>query len=181
MKAVTLAALLTILFFAGLSAANRGGDITPPVLVAAAADRNQIDTSNAPQTITFTLHITDDLAGVRSVHVGFRHELGYNESRECQHWPDQRSKDAALPCAVMWPRYSAEGRWIVTWFAVTDSVGNSNAATMNVADCTIYDSGVCEHYEYNESATEVIRSMEIMIGPSVPGTDPPLYLPWLAR
>jgi hypothetical protein len=151
------------------------------VLVAAAADRYQIDTSNAPQTVTFTLHITDDLSGVRAVQIGFTHELGYNESRDCQDWLEVSERDATLQCAAVWPQYSAEGRWLVSWLWMRDVVGNNNNGATNIVDCTIYDSGVCKRYEYNKHATEVIRSMEIMVGPSVPGTDPPLYLPWLAR
>lgn len=55
MKAAGLAVALLLLFFGSLSAADHGGDITPPVLVAASADRLQIDTSGAAQTITLAL------------------------------------------------------------------------------------------------------------------------------
>lgn len=181
MKAVPVAIFLTIVFFGVMAAADDGGDITPPVLVAAAADRYQIDTSSRAQAITFTLRMTDDLSGVQAVQIELRHESGYNAQRECQQWLTELHRDVTLQCAVTWPRYSAEGRWLVTWLWLSDGVGNTNSGANNVADCTTYDRGVCTRYEYNDYATNVIRSMEIRVGPSVPGADPPLYLPLLAR
>lgn len=179
MKAVLLAVLFLFLFFGSLSAIDLGGDITPPVLVDASANRLQIDTSNGPQTITFTLHITDDLAGVRSVQIGFRHQLGYNESRECQQWPDPYNRDTTLLCAVEWPQYSAEGKWIVTWLSMSDDVGNWTDG--NVADCVRFESNRCTQFAYNENATEAIRAIETLVVPAVPGEDPPLYLPLVIR
>lgn len=179
MKAAVVALVLSIVIFGVVAAADDGGDITPPMLVAAAADRYQIDTSKSPQTITFTLHITDDLAGVRSVHVGFRHELGYNESRECQQWPNPYIRDITLRCAVEWPQYSAEGKWIVTWFSMSDGVGNWTDG--NVANCTRNEQNRCTYYVYNDLATDVIRSMGVQITPLASGIDPPLYLPMVAR
>jgi hypothetical protein len=178
-KPVAIAAVLVLVFFSALSAADYGGDITPPVLVAAASSRSRIDTTWSAQTVTFTLRITDDLAGVKGAHVGLRHENGYNTSRECQNWPEQANRDATLLCAVTWPQYSAEGTWLVTWMALTDGVDNGSNG--NVADCVAFAAGRCSLYVYNSQASDVIRSMEIRIEPAATGDDPPLYLPLLVR
>lgn len=179
MKALLFAILLSMWFFGSLSAADLGGDITPPVLVAATADRYQIDTSQAAQTITFTLRITDDLAGVRSFYVEFRHEQGYNEGHGCQQWPQTSRRDVTLQCAVTWPQYSAEGKWIVTWLAMSDNVGNTTDG--NVVDCVRFEQNRCMQYVYNDQAGEVVRALEVQVMPSIPGEDPPLYMPWLSR
>lgn len=167
-----LALLLTVLFGASMRA---GGDIMPPVLVDATADRVQIDTSQAAQTVTFTLYITDDLAGFSHAQMAFRHEHDYNTSRECQHSTTPAVRDATVTCAVTWPQYSAEGRWMVTWFVLTDGVGNADDG--NVATCEQYIDGRCIQYVYNDKATPAIRAMEITIGDPLTTTDPPLYLP----
>lgn len=179
MKAAAVALLLTIVFFGVLTTADAGGDITPPVLVAAAADRYQIDTSSSAQTITFTLHITDDLSGVKGVHVELSNEHGYNQARICQNWPTQLKRDITLDCAIAWPQYSAEGRWLVTWLALTDGVDNRTNG--NVAQCSAFANGSCTHWEYTDAATDIVRSMVITIGTSDPGVDPSLYLPLMAR
>lgn len=179
MKAPLLALFLALLFCGSLSAADHGGDITPPVLVAASADRLQIDTSTGPQTITFTLRITDDLAGVRGIYLEFRHEQGYNEGRSCQQWREAFLQDATLQCAVTWPQYSAEGNWMVTWLSMSDGVGNATAG--NIVDCERYEQDRCTQYFYNDQASDAIRSIEVQIGPFVPGEDPLLYLPMLIR
>lgn len=172
MKALLLL-LPAMLAFALASVVAGGGDITPPVLVDASADRLRIDTSGGAQSVTFTMHITDDLAGVSHAHVGFHHEHGFNTSRECQRSADPPSRDALLTCTVTWPQYSAEGRWLVTWFRLTDGVGNGGDG--NVADCEQHVDGRCVQYVYNERATPAIRSMEIQIGALA--VDLPVYLP----
>lgn len=165
-------AALAVLLWGGAVA---GGDITPPVLVEASADRLVIDTSQAPQTVTFTLHITDDLSGVAGVHLELRHELGYNSAGWCQDWPRTPQRDVQLQCVITWPQYSAEGRWMVTWFTLTDQVGNVNDG--NVANCALWFGGRCTQYEYNELATPALRSIEVRIEAVTPGDDPPLWLP----
>jgi hypothetical protein len=178
MKAIAIALVLTFACFGTLLATESGGDITPPVLVGASVDRHQIDTTYASQTITFTLHITDDLSGVKGVHLGLRHIAGYNEGRECQNWPAEVKRDVVLECAITWPQYSAEGLWMVTWFVSTDGVGNSNDG--NMATCTDFDNGKCHHLEYTDAASPIVRSMEITIGPSAPPSNH-LYLAMLAH
>lgn len=177
--AILLAGVLTLAFFIGLSAEGRGGDITAPVLVEASASRREIDTSLAPQTVTFTLHITDDLSGIKSVQVELHHEYGYNASRTCQVGVEPAKAQAILLCAVNFPRYSAEGRWMVIWLTLKDAVGNTNAS--NMVDCVESNgSGGCTQYEYNEHASAAVKAMEIRIGPIDTGQDPPLFLPWVS-
>lgn len=174
--AIGLASVLSVASWGVVSAgAPDGGDITPPVLVDASADRLVIDTSQAPQTVTFTLHITDDLSGVAGVHLELRHELGYNSAGMCQDWPRTPHRDVQVQCVITWPQYSAEGRWLVSWFALTDQVGNYGDG--NMVDCVASAASRCTQYEYNERATPVIRSMEIEITTGEPGADPPLWLP----
>jgi len=175
LRSVLVAIVLLLGVWGAVAAGAPDGDITPPVLVEASADRLSIDTSEAAQTITFTLRITDDLSGVAGAHLGFRHEHGYNTGRECQNWPQTSERDVTLECAVSWPQYSAEGRWMVTWFVLTDQVGNSGDG--NVATCQQHESGRCIQYEYNELATPAIRSMEVWIEAANPDADPPLWLP----
>lgn len=177
MKVAAVAAILTLIFFGALSAS---GDITPPVLVAASADRYQIDTAEGPQTITFTLHITDDLSGLNYVQLSFVHEDGYNTYRTCDSWvKEPPSTDISRPCAVTFPQYSAEGRWVVFATYMEDRVGNRQE--YRYSECTTWQEGRCLHYAYTSLATELIRSMEITVGQPVPGTGSDIYLPLLVR
>jgi hypothetical protein len=159
LKAFPLAVILSLIFFGALSAAGRTGDITPPVLASAAAPSLHIDTAAAPETITFTLHITDDLSGVQSVQVDFRHEHGYNATRLC-FVTVEPSVDAMIECPVQFPRYSAEGRWLVVWYGLTDAVGNQRGE--RTAECVgAWEGERCTQYAYVQDVPEVVRRMEV--------------------
>jgi hypothetical protein len=180
MKAAAVALLLTFVFFGVLSTADAGGDITPPVLVAAAADRYQIDTSNGAQTVTLTLHITDDLSGLNYVQISYVQHDGYNANRNCDTWiHSDQATDLTVPCSVTFPRFSAEGKWQVFGVYIVDQVGND--AEYRYSECTALSNGQCSGYEYTSEATDMIRSMVITIGTADPGVDPSLYLPLMAH
>jgi hypothetical protein len=129
--------------------------------------------------VTFTLHITDDLAGVDFISLEFRHEFGFNALRYCQVYPDPPLTDAVLTCRIDFPRYSAEGLWMPVWVSLRDGVGNITAS--GVVDCIeSAPDGRCIHYEYNEFATPLIRSMEIQNSSGELDEDQPFYLPLIA-
>lgn len=163
---------LVVLFGASMQA---GGDITPPFFVGAAPELPQIDTSNSPQTVTFTVHLTDDLSGVDRLFLRWVHEKGYNTVRDCATYLDKDAQvDILAPCGVTFPRYSAEGAWLVEWILIHDRVGNQLSLT---TASPIISDGKMVGYEYSAAATAAIRAMEITIGDPVTSTDLPLYLP----
>ena len=175
LRSVLVAIVLLLGVWGAVAAGAPDGDITPPVLVGASADRLSIDTSETAQTITYSLHITDDLSGVVRVQVDLRHEQGYNDVRMCFMSVDV-STDVFVAYPVVFPQYSAEGRWLVSAYYLTDGVGNVRG--QQVVDCVGgWVDNRCVQYEYNELATPAIRSMEVWIGAANPDADPPLWLP----
>jgi len=180
MKAMIIAVLLAVACFGVLSAADWGGDITPPAFVSATAPSLTIDTALAAQTITLSVQMTDDLSGLDYLQIGFVNEFGYNEQRNCDTWVHEDGIiDAVIPCAVRFPRYTAEGRWLPIIIGARDKVGNSSA--LSPLNCEHYGPRGCERYVYNERATDAIRAMEIQIGTADPSVDPPLFMPLIVR
>jgi len=180
MKAIIIAALLTVACFGVLSAADWGGDITPPAFVSATAPSLSIDTALAAQTITLSVQMTDDLSGVDYFQIGFVNEFGYNQKRNCDTWIHSDGViDMVAPCPVMFPRYSADGRWLPASIVAIDKVGNVRE-TYPVT-CQSYTQGKCITWVYNDRATDAIRAMEIQIGTADPNVDPPLYMPFISR
>jgi hypothetical protein len=180
MKALIIATLLMLACFGVLSAADDGGDITPPVFISATAPDLIADTILAAQTITLSVHMTDDLSGLDYLQIVFVNELGYNDHRECNVWVDgDGMTDIAVKCPVTFPRYSAEGKWLPASIFTNDRVGNRRSVTFT--QCLVYRDSECQRYAYNEYATDAIRAMEIQIGAVDPNVDPPIYMPFVAR
>lgn len=170
---IAIALFLGLLSTLSAAAAGRGGDITPPVLVDAQLDRNQIDTMYSAQTVTLTLHVTDDLSGLRYAQIRYVQHFGYNASRSCDVWMyEEPSTDVTIPCGVSFPRYSAEGVWQVETIYMEDRVGNR--IETRTSECQIWKDSQCLEYAYTQAATDLVRSMEITIGSE---GDPHVFLP----
>jgi hypothetical protein len=167
-----------LLFLLLAATTHAGGDIAPPTFIDATPIRPHIDTSRAAQTITFTAHFTDDLSGVEWVFMRWVNEHGYNAERDCYWQPSAAPVlDAIVPCAVTFPRYSAEGRWLLNIIGARDAVGNRLEFYVSRE---YYEDGHIAGYAYTPEATEAMKAVEIVIG------DPPqatnwLYAPALAR
>jgi hypothetical protein len=172
--APALAVILAVLFSASLLAT---GDITPPAFVEAWPQHPQIDTADAAQTITFTFHLTDDLSGVYWLSARWVHSQGYNTNRDCTFYISEGEYlDVFVPCAVTFPRYSADGRWLLYFIIITDNVGNRRYT--QVAS-EVMSNGEVIGYEYTPEATEAMRALEIQIGEVAEGSY--LYLPHVFR
>lgn len=164
------------LLFTSAVVVHGQGDITPPVLVEATADRLLIDTSYAPQSVTFQMYVTDDLSGVDRLGLTFNHKFGHNAARSCVEYPNPPSIDTRVECRIDFPQYSAEGRWMLASLFLRDAVGN--VSSVSPLDCVEYSPGDgCIEYEYNEHATPEIRAMEIRISPEASAPDHWLYFP----
>jgi hypothetical protein len=182
-RVLFLALVLVSLCSGRALAVESDGDITPPLLVSVMAPSWQIDTSQAAQTITLTLHITDDLSGFQIVQINYVHVDGYNATRVCFASTDlDISTDVTIECPVSFPRYSAEGRWLAEAVYLTDRVGNQSGRHALQCDGDVNPAtGRCNHYQYNAQATDLIRSMEIQVGEAEPAENFPLYLPLVVQ
>jgi hypothetical protein len=120
-------------------------DTTAPVLADLTVDPPAIDTSTGPASVTITLHLTDDLAGVdfgARPTTSFTFALGVSEpggtfARICSE-PVLVSGD---PLDGTWttrcdlPRYSQAGDWTFTTLSVWDAAGNlAEIAPVDLAD-----------------------------------------------
>ncbi len=171
---VAVSALLAVL---GTFAAFGKGDITPPVFVGALPSHPHISTEGSATTITFSVHVTDDLTGATYVYLNWVNEHGYNTSRGCDWWGrDNPKTDAYVVCAVTFPRYSAEGRWMINYVTVEDAVGNRLEVRVSNS---IYIDGKIVGYVYSEDATAAMRALEIHIGAEQDPL-PAVYLPYLS-
>ena len=105
------AGMLVALVICAPRPAAAQSDVLPPQLVGLSINPSSVDVTNADQTVTFTVHVTDDLSGVTVVSVtltgpngqqavGFRSGFGLG-------------LDVALDVDVRVPRYSQPGSWTV--------------------------------------------------------------------
>lgn len=90
-----------------------------------------IDTSSGPQTITVTVHVTDDLSGVEWVSIGFGKE-GTTQNIGIDIVPggdrtellEGNNRDGYYRKTMTLPQYSAYGTWEMTTVVLVDNVGN---------------------------------------------------------
>lgn len=106
-------------------------DLTPPVLLDVQFSPEQVDTSKAPATLTVTVHVRDDLSGMRHVALFFRKagttQTAQVEFRPSEGWSEVVSGDlfnGRHRATMTLPRYAARGEWEMYSIALEDNVGN---------------------------------------------------------
>lgn len=119
-----------VLLFAGTAHAQQ--DITPPSLVAVSFEPAQVDTSAGPQTITVTVHATDDLSGLAYMQISFE-SLEARQHKELFEYASRALKSGTLQdgyfvITATLPQYSAYGEWEMTSVSLTDSLSNHGGA-----------------------------------------------------
>jgi len=125
--------MLFLLFPMVVQATADVEDISPPQIVSASITPLIVNTSDAPATLTLTLHITDDLSGTQQAFyrfepanplvVGQLVDVGisdFNILDVCTGVPTD------LLCNIPFtiPRYAAGGEWVPVWILTRDAVGN---------------------------------------------------------
>lgn len=131
--AMLLTALLAIVAYIGVHAQS---DVTAPVVVNVTIEPTFVDTSSAPQTVTVTAHITDDLSGLGTVDIWFGPKLiggnqggyvGFGASNLITGTPT----DGIYISSLKVPRYSAYGRWTAKYYVGYDAIGNQSGCRVN--------------------------------------------------
>ena len=101
-------------------------DTTPPVLHDLSIDPVVINTIQGPDSATFILELTDDLAGVYWGCLGMTSPSGGQYQGMCVNHP-YNLVDGSLNLyqnSIQFPRYSEFGEWTVTYIYVHDKTGN---------------------------------------------------------
>lgn len=130
-SAPVIALLVAVLLALGSQATLAQEDLTPPVLLDVQFDPQTIDTSRGPATITVTVHVTDDLSGMRHVALFFA-KPGTTQRAQVEFRPDEGWSeivkgdilDGHHRATMTIPRYAAYGEWLLTEVGVEDWVGN---------------------------------------------------------
>jgi hypothetical protein len=102
-------------------------DTTPPQLEGFAFSPSTIDVSGGAQTVTVTVHVTDDLSGFGSGSVSFVSPLGgqyRGASIQVSNLVGGNVHDGTYQADVVFPQFSKAGTWQVYAFYMWDSVGN---------------------------------------------------------
>jgi serine protease len=114
-------------------------DVTPPTLVQVHFAPAQIDTSTGPQTITVTVHIIDDLSGLKWAALYFR-KPGTTQQVHIEYQPTYMPSEFAgyrlsgddldgwYTNTLTLPQYAAFGTWEMNSIYLEDNVGNSKSA-----------------------------------------------------
>jgi len=106
-----------ILFTTSLRAVQ---DVTAPVLQSFSFTPTAIDTDSGAQTVTATLHVTDDLSGVEGISVIITSPSG---KRIVASDNTFYGNDAVVQISVLFGQYGEAGNWHAS-VGVTDAVGN---------------------------------------------------------
>lgn len=124
-----LVILLSILMSLIPGNATSVEDTTPPELVEVDGfdfTPKTIDVSSAPGTVTFTLHITDDLSGVWHVHVTLVDHLGRNWGIDGL-FKSGDSLDGYYEGSLTVPQFLEAGTWHITSIHLGDSAHNGRS------------------------------------------------------
>ena len=106
-------------------------DTTAPELVSFSFSPTSIDTSGGSEQITFTAHITDDLAGNYMAEVWFCSPSGQfiDAIFDSSALVSGTALDGAYEFTATVPQYSEQGRWTVAYFHLRDNARNSRRLT----------------------------------------------------
>ncbi len=103
-------------------------DIIPPQLIEFDFTPKNIDTSEGPQTVTFTLRTTDDLSGFEAAGWDFYSPSGQEREHGSVFQWDRISGndlDGVYQGTIEFPQYSETGIWYVYRLFLFDKVGNT--------------------------------------------------------
>lgn len=113
------------------STAQAQEDVTPPVLVDATFEPEVFDTGKSAQTITVTVHMTDDLSGVEHAALFFRNpettqknQVGFRPGHALHEPIEGDALNGWYAATMTLPRYSAYGEWEMYSVVLIDNVGN---------------------------------------------------------
>src|SRR2546426_6221464 len=111
-------------------------DTVPPQLVGLSFAPPSVDVTLAAQTVTFTLHITDNLSGIdvssgNRISVTLRSPSGAQSAFGAVSVQLGILLDASLNVLVSIPRYGEHGTWTISTIRLRDNAGN--AAFLNTA------------------------------------------------
>src|SRR3954471_44395 len=107
-------------------------DVTPPQVVSFDFTPNTIDTRTAPQTVTATATLSDDLSGVSFCQVDFMSPSFRQQQFVSFRNPPTSGTDlnGTYSASVEFPRFVESGTWTVSDVVCFDSVFNQNVVTM---------------------------------------------------
>jgi hypothetical protein len=100
-------------------------DVIPPELVGLSVSPTAVDTSGGSAAVTFTLHVTDNLAGVSLPGVILRGPSGQTIFAAGADDPvSGTAQDGIYQIVVDMPQYSAQGTWTIFYFEISDHANN---------------------------------------------------------
>ena len=99
-------------------------DNNPPVVRSFTMTPDAIDTSSEDQTVTITMTITDDLAGVERCWVRMQPMIGTQISDASFVRVSGDNLRGVYVAKVVIPRWAKSGIWGIAWVMLTDNLGN---------------------------------------------------------
>jgi hypothetical protein len=125
---IVLAVSLIIALF---GSAHAQEDVAPPQLLDVSFEPKTIDTSKGPVTVTVSVHVTDDLSGLKHVALFFR-KAETTQQNQVEFYPDSSwtdtidgdSLNGQFAATMTIPQYAAFGEWEMYYVMLQDNVGN---------------------------------------------------------
>ena len=184
LRALAAAVVLAILLAdsAPVLADTEIEDITAPQIVSAIVEPSVINTSNAPVTLTLTVHVTDDLSGFKEdwLTVDIRlvpdnpNASGQFVDASLYYHSDRCTgtvTNSVCTVTLVVPQYSAGGRWSPQQIHACDAIRNcSHVAFDNVTPST---PGYVTFLNDTESVSEIQHVFVPMIARNSPYTADP--------
>jgi len=99
-------------------------DTQPPQLVDLSFTPSSVDVTSSAQTVTFTVHVTDNLSGISGVSVNLRSPTGVQNHGGFGFPGPGVVLDGTFDVPVQIQRYSEPGTWTVAFVQLFDRVGN---------------------------------------------------------
>jgi hypothetical protein len=99
-------------------------DTTPPTLVSFSFSPTSVDVTAGPQSVTFTLGVTDDLSGVASAYIKLMSPSGKQSLEETAYSFFANPLNVTLQTTISIPQFSESGVWKVESISLFDLVGN---------------------------------------------------------
>ena len=123
---IILAAFVAGALFSSPAVAQE--DTTPPELLSFSFTPTMIDVTAGPATVTASLRVTDDLAGVSNAVVRFQSPSGqqgtFGSFNECCHRISGDALDGVYEGSVPFSQFIEAGNWHVVEVELQDRVGN---------------------------------------------------------
>jgi hypothetical protein len=126
----SLLAALVLTLAAPAAGRAQTSDTAPPTLAAFSIAPSAIDVTTAPQTVTLTLRVTDDLSGVPpwccGVQVFFQSPSGAQGQWTGAQQQSGTLLDGIWSADIVFPQFVADGAWQVGYVYLADAVGNTS-------------------------------------------------------